>query len=153
MSLFPSSLYHCRCHLIYSGRQTSPHFGMICGRTSRGHTTGGTPHRFFYYCYYYFNYSALLLRCLLYFFIARKKIQPSLYLVDREVDFLCNHDINRSPLVWHDVRENPSSYDCAEIRTSNSRPNVRRFRDYQLNQHRGDRYVLRFPSRWCFSTL
>ena len=35
-------------------------------------------------------------------FFARK-IQPFLSLVDREVDFLCTNDFNRSPLVGHFV--------------------------------------------------
>ena len=55
------------------------------------------------------------------------RIQPSLSLVDREVEFC--------------VPTNLSFFTCWALhRDSNSRPNVRRFRGYQLN-HRGDRYT------------
>ena len=63
---------------------------------------------------------------LAFIFIARR-IQLFLSLVDREVNFVYPRT-NRSPLVG----KNPS------YRDSNSRPNVRRFRGFQLN-HRGDR--------------
>ena len=46
--------------------------------------------------------------------------QPSLSLVDREVSqscFVYPRQNNHSPLVGHDVRNNFSSCDCAEIRT------------------------------------
>ena len=56
------------CHPIYSGRQT-------CRGTSRGHT-GGRSHRFLY----------LPSAVLALIFIARR-IQPSLSLVDRDVEF------------------------------------------------------------------
>ena len=46
-------------------------------------------------------------------FIA-KRIQPSL--VDRKSNFVYPRH-GRPPLVEHDVKENPSSCDCAEIRT------------------------------------
>ena len=85
-------------------------FRLRCGRTRRGHT-GGRPHRSFF-----FIFSAFLLRCLPYFFVARS-FQPFLSLVDGEVRMLCIHDIKFSPPVGHDVRENPGSCDCAEIRT------------------------------------
>ena len=52
---------------------------------------------------------------------------------------LCVKPNNRFPIVEHDARKIPCSCDCA--RDSNSRPNVRRFRDYQLN-HRGDRLLV-----------
>ena len=62
------------CHTIYSGRQT-------CGRTSRvtqkeGHT----------------GFLHLPSAMLALIFLA-KRIQPSLSLVDREVDFLCTHEL------------------------------------------------------------
>ena len=84
---------------------------------------------------------------LAFIFIA-KMIQPFLSLVDREVEFFFVYPrIDRSSHVWHDlfyfifVRKNPSSCDCAAARDSNSRPNVRRFRGYQLN-HRGEHTFL-----------
>ena len=71
------------CHPIFSGRQTTP-FGIICGRTSQGHT-GGRPHGF------------------------PSSLVRSNFVYPRH---------NRSPLlVGNDVRDNPSSCDCAEIRT------------------------------------
>ena len=52
-------------------------------------------------------------------FLIARRIQPSISLVDREVDLLCTWypRSNRSPLVGHGVKKNPSSFDCAEIRT------------------------------------
>ena len=56
---------------------------------------------------------------LAFIFLARRS-QPSLSLVDREVEF-CVPRINRSPLAGHDffffVSKNPSSCDRTEIRT------------------------------------
>ena len=46
-------------------------------------------------------------------FLARR-VQPSLSLVDREVEFCVHPRNNRSPLlVGHDAKKNPSSCDCA----------------------------------------
>ena len=59
-------------------------------------------------------------------FLARR-IQLFLSLVDREVGFLCTNDF----IVLHLLGAVP-------VRDSNSRPNVRGFRGYQVN-HRGDR--------------
>ena len=67
---------------------------------------------------------------LVFIFIARR-IEPSLSLVDREVEFFIYPRIYHSPLVGRDyiyrvyiyihillfVRKNPSSCDCTEIRT------------------------------------
>ena len=58
----PEKTAKCACHPIYSGRQT-------CGRTSRGHT----------------GFLHLPSAVLALVFIARR-IQPSLSLVDREVE-------------------------------------------------------------------
>ena len=49
-------------------------------------------------------------------FLSREGIQPFLSLVDRKSNFVYPRH-NRFPLVGHDVRDNPSSCDCAEIRT------------------------------------
>ena len=102
----------CVCFLhIYSGRQA-------CGRTSRGHT-GRLIHL----------PSAVLALT----FLARR-IQPFLSLVDCEVEFsvLTNYLFSTCWAFFFFVRKNPS------YRDSNSRPNVRRFRGYQVN-YRGDR--------------
>ena len=48
-------------------------------------------------------------------FLARR-IQPSLSLVDRKVEFVYPRNIH-SPLVGHNVRKNSTSCDYAEIRT------------------------------------
>ena len=61
-------------------------------------------------------------------------IQPSLSLVDREVEFCVPATQSFSTFVGHGMRKKSSSCDCAEIQT----PNVRGFRGYHLN-HRGDR--------------
>ena len=74
-------------------------------------------------------------------FLARR-IQPFLSPVDRESNFVYERT-NRSPLVGHFF----FSFFCEEKfqfvclhRDSNSRPNVRGFRGYQLN-HQDDRGV------------
>ena len=86
------------CHPIYSGHQT-------CGRTSRGHT-GGMSHRISppSFCGACLNFS-------------REKgsaipLPPSTV----KSNFVYSRT-DCSPLVGHDVRKTPSSYDCAEIRT------------------------------------
>ena len=96
------------CHLFYSGHQ-------ICGRTSRGQT-GGRSQRISppSFCGACLNFSALI-------FLARR-VQPFLSLVDPEVEF-CALTIlfeEKSQFVWRH-------------QDSNSRPNVRRFRGYQVN--------------------
>ena len=49
-------------------------------------------------------------------FLARRT-QPSLSLVDREVEFFVYPRNNRFPLVGHNVKKILSSRDCAEIQT------------------------------------
>ena len=125
------------CHPIYSGPQA-------CGRTSWGHTV-------------FLHLPPAVLALM---FIARR-IQPLLSLVDRAVESFVHLRINRSPLViWHDFCSFLLDIDflCEEKsrfvglhRNSNSHPNVRRFRGYQLHHRADQRYI--FPSMMCAVTI
>ena len=83
----------CRCFLIYSGRQTT-RSGTTCGRISRRKATQKV------FCGAFFA----------------RRIQPSLPSSTGKSNFV-NPRHNHSTLVGHDVRNNPSSCDCAEILT------------------------------------
>ena len=61
-------------HLFWTSDYT---FGLMCGRTSRDHT-GGRPHRSFF---------LRLPSAVLALFLIARMIQPSLSLIDREVEF------------------------------------------------------------------
>ena len=88
------------CHPMCSRRQTTP-FGVICGRTTSRSHAGGRPPSFCGACLICFSREGF----------SRpfpSSIVKSNFVYPRH---------NRPPLVGHDVRENPSSCDCAEIRT------------------------------------
>ena len=95
------------------------------GRTRRGHT-GRRPHRSFF--------SPSFCGACLNFLIARG-IQPFISLVDREVEF-CVPTTESFSTCWAWCERKTQFVRLR--RDSNSRPNVIRFRAYQLN-HRGDR--------------
>ena len=98
------------CRPIYSERRFSP-----LGRVSRGHTGGRPTHRrfLFFICFWF---STFLLRCLPFFFIARR-VQHSLSLVDREVEF-CVPTTKSLSTVGCCARKNPRL-----LRDLNPRPN------------------------------
>ena len=109
-------LYHCRflfvwrscfvgCHPTYSGRQTAP-FRLSCGRTSRSHTTGRSHRRVFPPSFCGASVNDLLREGFSRLFTSSTVM--SNFVFPRH---------NRSTLVGHDVRGNPSSCDCTEIRT------------------------------------
>ena len=103
-------VFVCCCRPIYSERRFSP-----LGRVSRGHTGGRPTHRrfFFFICFWF---STFLLRCLPFFFVARR-VQHSLSLVDREVEF-CVPTTKSLSTVGCCARKNPRLH-----RDLNPRPN------------------------------
>ena len=113
------------CHpMLCSRRQITP-FGIICGRTTSRSHAGGRPPSFCGACFNFFSREGF----------SRpfpSSIVKSNFVYPRH---------NRSPLVGHDVRENPSSCDCAEIRTHVPTTSVRRFRGHQLSQLGGRWHV------------
>ena len=90
------------CCPMYSGHQTTT-FGMICGRTSRGHTGGRPP--------------SFCGACLI--FLSRKRFSRSFPSSTVKSTFVyARHGrLSGSNLGQHNARENPSSCNCAEIRT------------------------------------
>ena len=79
-------------------------------------------------------------------FLARR-IQPSLSLVDRESRILCTHEIIVPHCCWaYNVRKNPSSCDCAEIRTHV--PTSEGVRDYQTEPPGRDRLMTWYDTVW-----
>ena len=59
-----------------------------------------------------------------------RRMQPSLSLVNREVEFLCSHariELNRSPLVWHDFNSHVRSASFSTYATVQYRPTHKKY--------------------------